>query len=116
MDQHETSNSQPPGWLAQLGPFRTFLVCATAILVLAAPFGLAESQYENWRIIPTVVSPVLAVVLIFLLPLDMLMSWVFAAGDASRRARLGRVIRIEAAALVALGAAWSPYILRLFPN
>ena len=83
---------------------------------MAAPFGMAEAQFDDWRIIPTVILPVLAVVLLFLLPLDMLMSWVFAAGDVSRRARLRRAIHIEGIALLVLIGAWTPFMLQLLPD
>jgi len=99
-----------------LGPFRLALACSTVALVLCAPFALGESYYEDWRIVPTVVVPVMAVLLLFLLPLDMLMSWVFAMGDAERRARLRRVIQLEALLMGILALAWTPFVLQLAPN
>ena len=101
--------------LTALGPFRTFLAASTLLMVLCAPFSLGASYYEDWRIVPTVVVPVFAVMLLFLLPLDMLMSWVFAAGDSERRARLRNIIRIEAGLLALLVFAWTPFAMQLAP-
>ena len=92
------------------------LVVFTVILIVAAPFGMAESEYDNWRIIPTVVLPVLAIVFLFVLPLDMMMTWVFAKGDINRRERLRRALLIEGLALFALIGAWTPFTLQLLPD
>ena len=100
----------------QLGPFRMTLAASTVLLMLAAPFALGESQYHDWRIVPTVVTPVLAVMLLFLLPLDMLMSWVFARGDPERARRLRMVIRTEALLLALLLVSWWPFLSALVPD
>jgi len=102
--------------MSQLGPFRITLALATLMLALAAPFALGESQYHDWRILPTVVAPVLTVMLLFLLPLDMLMSWVFARGDPARAARLGAVIRTEAVLVGILLLSWWPFLSALAPD
>lgn len=99
----------------QLGPFRVTLAAATALLILAAPFALGEAQYHDWRILPTVVAPVFAVMLMFLLPLDMLMSWIFARADPQRAPRLKAVIRTEIALIAMLSLAWWPFLSALVP-
>lgn len=100
----------------QLGPFRVTLAVATLLLALTAPFALGESHYHDWRILPTVVAPVFAVMLMFLLPLDMLMSWVFARGDPTRAQRLHLVIRTEAVLMVVLLLSWWSFLSALAPN
>lgn len=102
--------------LSRLGPFRITLALATALLILSAPFALGEAQYHDWRILPTVVAPVFAVMLMFLLPLDMLMSWVFARGDPERAPRLKAVIRTEIALIAMLLLAWWPFLSALAPD
>lgn len=102
--------------ISQLGPLRIALAVATLSLALLAPFALGESQYHDWRILPTVVAPVFAVMLMFLIPLDMLMSWVFARGDPARAARLGAVIRAEAVLLGILLLSWWPFLSALAPD
>lgn len=103
-------------WIQAAGPFRVMLFGATLIMIVGAPFALGDTIYEDWRIIPTVVIPVLAVLVFFLLPLDFIMSWVFALGDAERRARLRRMMWVEVALFAGLCAAWTPFVSRLVPD
>ncbi|MEM7408118.1 MAG: hypothetical protein AAF458_22710 [Pseudomonadota bacterium] len=98
------------------GPFRVMLFSATLVMIVCAPFALGQTIYEDWRIIPTVVIPVLAVLVFFLLPLDFLMSWVFALGDSERRARLRRMMWVEVALFAGLCAAWTPFVSALLPD
>jgi hypothetical protein len=100
---------------AVLGPFRVALTFAAAGVIFCAPFAFGETHYHDWRIITTVVAPIMMVMLAFLLPLDMLMTRVFMAGScATTIARLRKVMVAEVMVLVALIGAWMPFILDLF--
>ena len=102
--------------IRHLGPFRIMLATAVVLLALVAPFALGESYYHDWRILPTVVAPVFAVMLMFLLPLDMLMSWVFGRGDPARTSRMKLVIRAELLLMAVLLLSWWPFLSALVPD
>ncbi|NKC12301.1 MAG: hypothetical protein GKR94_08875 [Gammaproteobacteria bacterium] len=100
-----------------LGPLRSMLALFALAVICMAPFALGETHYHDWRIIPTVVAPTFMVMLAFVLPLDMAMTRVFMSGaDTAKTARLRRIIRIEAATLIVILAAWAPFLRSLYPR
>ena len=79
------------------------------------PFVDGTAELHGWRIFPTVIAPTLMVMLAFSLPLDMTMLRIFMSGAAAQeRARLSFVIRVEAAILLVMLAAWYPFALKVF--
>ena len=89
---------------------------ALLVLVVSAvsPFSEGPAFYTGWRLATTVIAPAIFVMLVFLLPLDMMMSAVFMSGGSpARRSRFRRIIGIELVLLVAMVIAWLPFVLRL---
>ena len=97
-----------------LGALRLMLGLLVLVVSAAAPFSEGPAVYSGWRLATTVIAPAIFVMLVFLLPLDMIMSTVFMSGGSPvRRARFRRIIAIEFVLLVAMVIAWSPFVLRL---
>lgn len=95
--------------LCALGPVRLLLVALTVTLVVAAPFAEPAQAYGGVALLVNEVAPALAVIDLFLLLLDLVMSRVLAGSDAAARARLRLIQRTDALLLVALVAAWGPF-------
>lgn len=90
---------------------------AAVFVTLVAPLAFVGVRPDGWRLLPAVVAPAVMMVLVFVILLDILMSRVFMADAGEReRARLGTAIRIEAAVLLAMVAAWSPFLVRIFAD
>ena len=91
------------------------MLFALVLLVsAAAPFSEGPAAYSGWRLATTVIAPALFVMLVFLLPLDMMMSAVFMSGrEPATRARFRRIILAELALLAIMALSWLPFVLRL---
>ena len=98
-----------------LGPLRCVLMVAVMVAAGGAFFaGGGHYDPMSWQIVPRAIVPTMAVALLFVLPLDMLMTRVFMSDKAGEAlARYRRVLRIEAGAYALLVLAWSPFLLRL---
>ena len=100
--------------VAGLGALRLMLVALALVVCVAAPFSEGPVVYSGWRLATTVIAPAIFAMLVFLLPLDMIMSAVFMSGrDPAARARLRRIILAELVLLAVLVLAWLPFVLRL---
>ena len=119
----------------EFGALRLTLLAAVAVLVASAPFssigpdgsgafdaamaardalglpGIGLSMGVVWT---TLVAPPLAVMMAFVVPLDMLMSRIYMADKhGAERARYRRILVAEALAFVLLAAAWTPFFVAL---
>ena len=122
----------------ELGALRIALLAAVAVLVASAPFaafvgdGSVEIDFSAalmaesgglgssgtgislgllWA---TLISPPLAVMMAFVVPLDMLMSRIYMADKhGAERARYRRILATEALALALLVAVWIPFFVAL---
>jgi hypothetical protein len=84
------------------------------LIIAAAPFAGGQIEYHDWRILPTLIAPVIMVMLVFALPLDLLMTRIFMLDrQGPARDRLRRIALIEAGALAILLLAWWPFLARL---
>jgi len=93
-----------------VGPLRLVLLVLATCAIALAPFSGGEVQYTFPEVITTLVAPPFAVMMVFILGLDMLMSWVFMAGrEVADKRRLRAVIMLEIVALAALIAVWAPF-------
>ena len=89
------------------------LVLSTVAVIAVAPFA-DGSVHHDWRLIPGVIAPTVMMMLVFALPLDMTMAKVFMSdAPVAERERLRFAIRVEACALVAMLAAWTPFVIRV---
>ncbi len=88
----------------------------TTLLVAGiGPFLDGIVDTTSWRIFPTVITPTIMLILVFVLPLDITMAMVFMADtrDAERQ-RLKLIIKLEIGLTLILMLAWLPFFLRLF--
>lgn len=122
----------------ELGALRIALVAAVAVLVASAPFasldpdamdsidlaralivenaalGSRDLDLSLGIVWTTLVAPPLAVMMAFVVPLDMLMSRIYMTDkQGAERARYRRILAVEAFALAALIAAWTPFFVAL---
>jgi len=101
--------------LSDLGLLRTLLVASTLTLVCLAPFADGTTHVEGIKLFTSVVAPAMMVIFVFVLMLDIVMTRVLSIdADPERRAGMRRAVRLELLALVALLAAWAPFLLRMF--
>ena len=124
--------------ILELGALRIALLAAIAVLVASAPFasfgpdgfggidvsralgveggdpGSREINLSPGLLWTTLVAPPLAVMMAFVVPLDMLMSRIYMTDkEETERARYRRILAIEALALALLVGAWTPFFLAL---
>lgn len=124
--------------VGELGVLRVALLAAVAVLVASAPFssfgpngsgavdpsrplGVEGSALgSHWLDLSpgllwtTLIAPPLAVMMAFVVPLDMLMSRIYMTDKpAAERARYRRILAAEALALGLLVAAWTPFFATL---
>ena len=98
-----------------LGALRLLLAAAVVILVALAPFSGGQTNLETaFSFITTVLAPALFVVFVFVIPLDLTMTYVFmsAKGD-SERVRYRNILWFEGALLTILILAWLPLVFNL---
>jgi len=106
----------PGSLLSTLGPLRTVLVLA-AVVAAGGAFFADTGYYDplSWAIVPRALVPTLAVTLLFVIPLDMLMTRVFMSDkQGEERQRFRRILKFEVAAYALLLLAWGPFLLSLF--
>lgn len=116
--------------ILELGALRVALLAAVAVLVASAPFASSDpfasgalegaagvSPYLHapfGTVWATLIAPPLAVMMIFVVPLDMLMSRIYMTGKQGvKRARYRRILAAEALALALLIAVWTPFFASL---
>ena len=115
--------------IIELGALRVALLAAIAVLVASAPLAslhpgafdvsVALAGDEGPFAAPgaiwlTLVAPPLAVMMAFVVPLDMLMSRIYMADkQGAERARYRRILAAETLAFLLLAAAWAPFFFAL---
>ncbi len=92
----------------QVGVLR---VAMAVLVLLCLPFVFYPGADDSgWRVIPVHVVPVIALMLIWILPFDMLMSRVFMGEkEGSERDRYKTIIKFDTALLVMLFLFWAPF-------
>lgn len=101
--------------LITIGPLRLALLALVLLLIFAAFFADGKVYMHDWRLFPSVIAPSVATMILFVLPLDITMSWVFRASttEEHEKKRLGMVIKIDVILFGLLILAWMPFILTL---
>lgn len=97
--------------LLDIGPLRLLLLGLALLIMILAPTGQVEEARAGWDLVPTVLVPALAPMVLMGLLLDALMSRVWmssAAPDAQPRYR--RIMRLNLLACVAILIALYPFL------
>ena len=103
--------------IARIGLLRSSLLAIIVLLIIAAPFALLSDGSGGWGFAVGVIAPVFFVVMLFVLPLDMVMTRVFMLEKhGEERRRFEFIMRIELALFAALAASWTPFVWHLLEN
>ncbi len=104
------ASAKRPNLVVQLGWMRWSLIVLALIIMVAAPKAGTIPVYVTWRMVPTLIIPVLTPLIFTLLLMDSLMSRIWMtdkSGEARRHYRLAIVLNLALAAGIAI--AWYPY-------
>lgn len=96
------------GLLKDLGPLRVLLL---GMVALCMPLALwADAVPEGWGVLSAYIAPAVAVLLVFVLLLDALMSRVFAIDKSPEELPLSRLrIRADLLGVLAIALTWGPF-------
>ena len=98
----------------RIGALRTLLVATVLALIAIGPFSGGGLSFDGLAVITTLVAPAFYVIVLFVLPLDMVMTWVFSLNAATaERTRLRQVLVLEGVLFVLMLVAWAPFVLKL---
>jgi hypothetical protein len=100
-----------------MGVLRVVLVALVILDMLASPRPGTAVVYSGWELVPTLILPVLAPILLQVLLLDALMGRVMmSSAKGSERARYRRILVVNLLFSLALVLWWLPYFLKLFAS
>lgn len=103
------------GLLQQMGVLRVTLVALVILDVLASPSPGTSAVYSGWEMVPTLILPVLAPILLQVLLLDALMGRVMmSSATGMERSRYRRIVTVDLVFVIVLVFGWMPYFLKLF--
>jgi hypothetical protein len=103
------------GLLQQMGVLRVTLVALVILDVLASPSPGTSVVYSGWEMVPTLILPVLAPILLQVLLLDALMGRVMmSSATGVERSRYRRIVTVDLVFVIVLVLGWMPYFLKLF--
>lgn len=96
------------GLLKDLGAMRAMLL---ALVIICMPLALwADAEPVGWGVMSAYIAPALAVLLVFVLLLDALMSRVFAIDMNEEERPLARLrIRADLLGVLAIFLSWGPF-------
>ena len=107
--------AQTGNLLRQMGVLRVGLIVLAILDMLAAPRPGTAAVYSGWQVVPTLILPVLAPILLQVLLLDALMGRVMmGSAKGAERARYRRIMIVSLTFSAALVLWWLPYFLKLF--
>ncbi|MGU9956395.1 MAG: hypothetical protein ACNYPI_01740 [Arenicellales bacterium WSBS_2016_MAG_OTU3] len=97
-------------FIEKVGWLRFGLTLLTLFLILMAPMSLGETMMSGWGMVPTMIAPALAPMLLFVYPLDMTMSAIYRSGaDQIQQARHSFIIKLDLILMVVLVIVWLPF-------
>lgn len=100
-------------FILYIGVLRLGLALFTFTLISMAPFA-SEATLVGWGIVVGAVAPAVTIIMLFLLPLDMMMSRIYMVDtEGAERLRYQRIFWLEFSLFIALAAAWGPFIANL---
>lgn len=98
-------------FLEIFGVLRGMLVLTVVLLIGLGPLSGGEVGTTVTSLLMAVVAPAIYVIMLFVLPLDITMSFVFMSDkEGDERARFRTIIRTEVALFVVMVLAWFPFI------
>lgn len=93
-----------------IGFLRALLVSFGVILIILSWFAGDAVVYHGWAVIPSVIAPVLVVLLVWGMLFDMLMSAVFlSSGDGKSPAHYRMVLWVNALIIALILVSWLPF-------
>lgn len=97
-------------WFRELGMLRVALAGMALLLIVFATRPGTAPVFGGFALLPTVLLPVLAPMVLMVLMLDALMARVFMfEKEGSERARYRRIVGVDLVLSVVLVLAWLPY-------
>lgn len=100
--------------LQQFGALRIGLAAATVVLLVVVPEPRAPTVLEWPDVVPTLIAPALAPLVLMVLMLDLMMSRIFSSGaDTAEKRRLKKITFLNLALAIALVVRWLPFFLAL---
>lgn len=99
-------------FILYIGPLRLVLALLTVILIIMAPFAGEATSFTGWDAVVGTVAPALAVIMLWVIPLDIMMNRIFLA-DTEDAERHRRIFWLDLFLFMALLLAWSPFIIDL---
>jgi hypothetical protein len=101
--------------LQQMGVLRVVLVVLSLLDMLGAPRPGTVAVYSGWELVPTLILPVLAPILLQVLLLDALMGRVLMSSNkGAEQGRYRRIMIVNLIFSAALTLWWLPYFMKLF--
>lgn len=101
-------------FFAKLGALRGMLVIILVLLIIMGPFAGGDVKITGFALFTSVVAPAFYVIMLFVIPLDMIMTRVFMGeAEGEQRARYRFIIRVELALMALMLLAWMPFIIKL---
>jgi len=98
-----------------MGVLRVGLIVLAILDMLGSPRPGTAAVYSGWEMVPTLILPVLAPILLQVLLLDALMGRVLMSSNkGAERARYRRTVAVNLVFSLALVLWWLPYFLKLF--
>lgn len=108
----EMTPALQPNWVRRVGPLRVAL--AVIVLILLPMAVIRSPTSEGLWVIPSQVLPGVALIVIWVLPFDMIMSRVFLLGSARPdHAKYRSIVWLDLSLLMALLAFWGPFFVDL---
>ena len=107
--------------LVASAPFASFgpdgfeaIYASQALGIEGGALGSREINLSLGLLWTTLIAPPLAVMMAFVVPLDMLMSRIYMTDkEGTERARYRRILAAETIAFILLAAAWAPFFVAL---
>jgi hypothetical protein len=99
---------------ALFGPLRAALVLGVVLLLVLRPAPGTPAVLSGWALVPTLVAPILAPLVLMTLLLDALMSAVFMTDkEGAARQRYRRLVAIDLVLACLTALWWWPYFAAL---
>ena len=97
-----------------LGIQRSFMFAVTLSLVVSSLFSTGDIAFEGWRAWPTLVAPSIVPIMVFVIGLDILMSFIYGLDAEPNTVKRYRwIIGINLFSIFLLFAFWAKFFIAL---